>query len=166
MSDHSASLGQIQRTTTGFEGRMMRHLSHKPAAVWRMLTEPQGIAQWLAPGTIELKTGGRAHIDFGDSGVVIDSTVREIDAPRVLSYSWSSGDQPERPLCWRLTEIDGGTELVLTVQLPGDEDIAKACAGFEAHLDMLAAALEEVPIRFPFQVYLEKRSAYQDLLKA
>jgi hypothetical protein len=54
--------------------------------------------------------------------------------------------------------------LTLTVRLPADEDIAKACAGFEAHLDMLAAALEGVPIPFPFERYLAARRAYKDAL--
>ncbi|WP_281059049.1 hypothetical protein [Mesorhizobium sp. M2C.T.Ca.TU.002.02.1.1] len=40
-----------------------------------MLTEPPQFVRWLAPGSIELRKGGRVHIDFGDSGVVIDSTV-------------------------------------------------------------------------------------------
>ncbi len=164
MSDNSVALGQIRHTENGFEGRMKRRFSQGADTVWRMLTEPQGIAQWLAPGSIDLRKGGRAHIDFGDSGVVIDSAVLEIDPPRLLAYSWSSGDQPERPLRWALTEIDEGVELVLTVRLPADEDAAKACAGFEAHLEMLSAALEEVPIRFPFELYLEKRRAYQELL--
>jgi hypothetical protein len=50
------------------------------------------------------------------------------------------------------------------VQLPEGEDIAKACAGFEAHLDMLAAALEGVPIRFPFDRYIAARHAYQKVM--
>src|SRR5690606_12739632 len=42
-------------------------------------------------------------------------------------------------------------------------DIANACAGFDAHLEMLAAALEGVPIHFPVDHYLEARRAYQAL---
>lgn len=165
MTDNGVSLGRIRQTENSFEGRMTRHFTQDVDTVWRMLTEPQGLAQWLAPGSIDLRKEGRVHIDFGDSGVVIDSTVLEIDPLRLLVYSWSSGDEPERPLHWALTEIDDGVELALTVRLPADEDVAKACAGFEAHLEMLAAALEGVPIRFPFDLYLEKRGAYQELLE-
>ena len=165
MTDSTARLGSVRRSETGFEGRMQRHFQHPPRVVWRMLTEPQGIAQWLAPGTLDLQQGGRVHIDFGDSGVTIDSTVLEVDPPQLLSYSWSGKDQPHRPLRWTLTAVDDGTDLVLTLGLPAGEDIAKACAGFEAHLEMLAAALEGVPIRFPFDLYLAKRRAYQELLE-
>jgi uncharacterized protein YndB with AHSA1/START domain len=129
-----------------------------------MLTEPQQFVQWLAPGSIELREGGRVHIDFGDSGVVIDSTVLAFDPPRLIAYSWSSGTEPERPLRWDLAAASEGTALTLTMRLPAQEDIAKACAGFEAHLDMFAAALEGVSTRFPFERYLAARHAYQELL--
>jgi uncharacterized protein YndB with AHSA1/START domain len=149
----------------GYEGRLERRLDHDRHAVWRMLTEPQALVQWLAPGSIELRIGGRVHIDFADSGRIIDSTVLGLDAPRLLEYSWSTGDEPQRPLRWELSEDKTGTRLVLTVRLPRGDDAAKACAGFEAHIEMLAAALEGVPIRFPLDYYLESRRAYQELLR-
>lgn len=164
MTDSTFSLGRIRRLADGFEGRLERQIAHPPKAVWQMLTEAAGIGQWLAPGAIEPRQGGRVHVDFGDSGVVIDSTVLEFDPPRRLAYSWSSGSQPLRPLLWDLQAAGDGTALALTVQLPEGEDIAKACAGFDAHLEMLAAALEGVPIRFPFELYLAARRGYQDML--
>lgn len=164
MADDKVSPDQIRRDGNGIEGRLARHLPHPPARVWQMLTEAQGLGQWLAPGTIELREGGRVHVDFGDSGVVIDSTVLELEPQRRLAFSWSSGDQPQRPLRWTLVPADGGTDLGLSVTLPAGEDLAKACAGFDAHLEMLAAALEGVPIKFPFQLYLARRTAWQEAL--
>ncbi len=164
MNDDAIVSGRIRRLANAWEGRLERRVEHDRETVWRMLTEPQRFVRWLAPGSIELRKGGRVHIDFGDSGVVIDSTVLAFDPPQRLAYSWSSGDEPERPLRWELDTADGGTVLTLTVLLPGQEDIAKACAGFEAHLDMLAAALEGVPIRFPFERYVAARCAYQEIL--
>lgn len=164
MSEDAVSPRQIRRSAQGIEGQLERQFPHPPARVWQMLTESEGIAQWLAPGEIELRKGGRVHIDFGDSGVVIDSHVLEFEPLRHLAFSWSSGDEPERPLHWTLDATDGGTGLRLTVRLPEGEDLAKACAGFDAHLEMLAAALEDVPIRFPFELYLARRRAWQEAL--
>ena len=56
--------------------------------------------------------------------------------------------------------------LTLGVRVPVGEDAAKACAGFEAHLDMLAAALEGVAVRFPFDVYQQARKAYAEQVAA
>ncbi|MCC7096674.1 MAG: SRPBCC family protein [Thermomonas sp.] len=165
MNDDALALGRLQRTEAGFEGRLQRLLAHPPAAVWAMLTEPAAMAQWLAPGTIELRAGGAVRIDFADSGTLIDSTVTEFATQRVLEYSWSSPGQPQRPLRWEL-QVDGeGTRLELQVRLPAGEDAAKACAGFEGHLEMLAAALEGVPIKFPFDLFLKARAGYGEQLK-
>ena len=63
-------------------------------------------------------------------------------------------------------QVDGeGTRLELQVRLPAGEDAAKACAGFEGHLEMLAAALEGVPIKFPFDLFLKARAGYGEQLK-
>jgi uncharacterized protein YndB with AHSA1/START domain len=164
MSEDSSEQGTIRRVEGGFEGRIERTYPHDQAALWRMLTDPQALAQWLAPGTIELRAGGAVRIDFADSGTLIDSKVLALDPQRLLEYSWSSGDEPARPLRWELNPVGAGTQLVLTVRTPAGEDAPKACAGFEAHLDMLAGALEGVPIKFPFQRYLDARKHYQQQL--
>lgn len=153
--------GRITPLDGGFEARLERILEHDRDTVWRMLTEPQALAQWLAPGSIKLRVGGRVHIDFEDSGRRIESVVRRLDPPSLIEYSWSSGDEPDRPLSWELDPAGNGTRLTLTLRLPDGEDIAKACAGFDAHLEMLAAALEGVPIGFPVDYFLKARRAYQ-----
>ncbi|MEB2310864.1 MAG: SRPBCC family protein [Sorangiineae bacterium] len=164
MTDYDFKLGRLERRDQGFEGRLERVLAHPPAAVWRMLTEPSGLAKWLAPGTIELKEGGAVHIDFADSGRVIDSRVTECEPERLLVYSWSSGQEPERPMRWELAPAGEATRLTLTVTLPADDDAAKSCAGFDGHLEMLAAALEGIPVKFPFQIYKDARAGYQAML--
>ncbi len=164
MTVDSVPLGRIRRLENGFEGRLERLVEHDRDAVWRMLTESQALAQWLAPGSIDLHIGGGVRIDFVDSGTKIDSTVLALEPLQLLEYSWSSAGEPQRPLRWELSAVGAKTRLVLTLRLPADEDIAKACAGFDAHLEMLAAALEGVSIRFPVDRFLEARQAYRELL--
>ncbi|QXL85003.1 SRPBCC family protein [Comamonas sp. NLF-1-9] len=166
MSDDALSLGTITRQGDGYQGRLTRTFEHPPAKVWSMLTESPLMAQWLSAGSIEQRPGGKVRIDFVDSGIVIDSSVSAFEAGRLLEYSWSSASEPERPLRWELKPAGAGTELVLSVGVPAGEDAAKACAGFEGHLEMLAAALEGVPIKFPFQTYLQARTGYQAMLGA
>ncbi len=163
MGESSVQLGLIRHLGDGFEARLERLFEHDRTAVWRMLTEPQALAQWLAPGSIELRAGGAVHIDFADSGRTIESTVLRLDPQRLIEYSWSSGNEPERPLRWELDAVESGLRLVLTIRLPATEDVAKVCAGFDAHLEMLAAALEGVPIHFPVDYYLQRRRAYHEL---
>ena len=154
-----------------FEGgraraRFRRDLDHSPEAVWAALTEPGRICDWLAPGRIDLSPGGTVRLDFGDSGIVIDSTVSALKPGEVLEYSWSSPGQPLRPLRWTLAPRPGGCSLGLELSEPDDEDIARSCAGFDAHLDMLEAALEGAAIRFPFPRFVAYREAYKALAAA
>lgn len=164
MSQENACSGTIARTDKGFVGRLQRLYEHPVQRVWEMLTVPAEFAKWIAPGKIDLQKGGRVYIDFADSGTVIDSTLTEFEPPRLLEYSWSSGDEPARPLRWELEPQGSGTRLTLTVHTPAGEDAAKACAGFEGHLDMLAGALEDVPIRFPFDHFVAARKVYAQML--
>ena len=166
MSTMLFPVGRIQRTDTGFQGHLARDLEHEADAVWAMLTEPAAMAQWLAPGSIQQQPGGAVRIDFADSGTVIDSAVTAFEPGRVLEYSWSSGGQPQRPLRWELHPRGGGTRLELFVGIPADEDVAKACADFEGHLEMLATALEGVPTRFPFDLFVQTRKAYAEQVAA
>jgi len=163
MSDNE-SLGTIRRVNGEFEARLERLIEHDQAKVWAMLTEPAHLADWLAPGSIELKQGGAAKLNFVDSGTVIDSTVSAFDAPRLIEYSWSSPGEPLRPVRWETEPVEGGTRLTLTMRVPDSEDVARSCAGWEAHLMMLLAAIEGVPIKFPFQRFQDTRAAYREML--
>lgn len=166
MSNEEIKVGTIVKLADGrFEGRMTHSFEgHTAAALWAMLTDAGKIAQWIAPGSIDLKLGGAVKIDFEDSGTAINSKVLELEPGKVLAYSWSQGNDPERPLRWEVSENAGTATLKLTAIIPANEDPAKACAGFEGHFVMLAGALEGVPVKFPFQVFLAAREAYKKQL--
>ncbi|WP_370691672.1 SRPBCC domain-containing protein [Bradyrhizobium sp.] len=102
--------------------------------------------------------------NFPESGTNVDSIVTDVDPPRLIECSWSSRGEPDRPLRWEAAAVNGGTRLSLTLRIPDNEDIARTCAGWEAHLEMLAAAMEGVPIKFPFERFKAAREAYRELL--
>lgn len=156
---------RIDRREGSVAVTLLRHLDHPAARVWTLLTDPARLADWLAPGSIELRPGGRARLDFTDSGTVIDSLVTAFEPGALLEYSWGGPDDPPRPVRWSL-DIEGpaACRLTLTLTTPASEDAARAAAGWEAHLEMLAAALEGVPIRFPFERFKAARDAYRALL--
>jgi len=146
--------------------RISRLFPHAPGKLWEALTKPEKLVLWLAPGKIELRKGGAAKLAFADSGIAIDSTVTDIEPPNVIAYSWSGPGEPDRPLRFQSRIVPGATELTLSVTIPANEDAARTAAGFEAHLEMLAAALEDVPIKFPFQQFKAIREIYKETLAA
>lgn len=146
--------GQVQ-------AMMRRRFDHLPGSIWSLLTDAARLPLWLAPGTIETRLGGAVRLDFADSGTVVDSTITAYAPGRLLEYSWSGRSGPARPVRWELAPDGEGTVLTLTLRVPEDEDAGRACAGWEAHLEMLEAALEGVPIKFPFETFKTWRDAYR-----
>ena len=161
MSWTDEDLGTLEPVEGGTRARLERFVDHTPEAVWAALTDPAQLPQWLAPGEIELRKGGAARLNFIDSGIVIDSIVTDVEPLRVVEYSWSGPGEPDRPLRWEVIPEGEGVRIALTVKVPDGEDVAKACAGFVTHLEMLHAALEGVPIKFPFERYRSAREAYK-----
>jgi uncharacterized protein YndB with AHSA1/START domain len=159
MSDDE--LGEISIVGDKARARLERCFDHPPQMVWAALTTPVRLVEWLAPGSIDLAIGGPVKLDFADSGIVIDSRVSAFVPGRLLEYSWSGPGEPLRPVRWEIGSSQCGTRLTLTLTLPASDDVARSCAGWEAHLEMLAAALEGVPIKFPFERFKSSREAYK-----
>jgi uncharacterized protein YndB with AHSA1/START domain len=167
MSDDIGEIkGSVWREGTRTAIRLGRAFDHAPEVVWDMLTNPVQLAKWLAPGVFEAKAGGRIQLDFGSSGTPIDGYVQACEPNELLVYSWSAGEAPERPLRWELSGDNGTTQLTLTILLPGDDLIAIACAGWDAHLEMLTAALEGISISFPAARFRQARDVFADIAKS
>ena len=154
-------LGEISICGEEAEAIFSRTFDHPTQTVWAALTQSDQLAQWLAPGEIELFLGGHVNLDFGDSGIVIHSQVSAYSPGRLLEYSWSGAGDTLRPLRWEISSLEGRTQLSLTLTMPASEDISRSCAGWEAHLEMLAATLEGVSIKFPFEHFKRAREAYK-----
>ncbi|HEX5054506.1 MAG TPA: SRPBCC domain-containing protein [Planctomycetota bacterium] len=91
-------------------------LHHPPAKVWRALTEPELLAQWLLPVVdLALETGAaftfRTQPMPGWDGIVKCRFV-EIEAQRKLSYTWVVGDM-DTVVTFTLTPTASGTRLSL-----------------------------------------------------
>ena len=162
--DSVQELAAVSRCGGFIEARLTRISWSKPADVWRAITDPALRAQWLAPGVIEPRVGGVVRLDFEGSGTVIDSRVSAFEAGRLLEFSWSQGDEPRRPVRLCVEPSGVGARITVSLLTPDGEDAARACAGWEAHLDMLEAALEGAPIAFPFERFKSAREAYKPVM--
>lgn len=141
--------GTLTATPGYITATIIRELDASPEEAWRMLSEESERVKWLAPGSIDLRTGGRAVLDFRDSYVAVNSEVTACDPPGVLEFSWSEPGHPLRPIRFELEKSNGGCRFRLSVSIPESEVVARSCAGWEAHVTMMQAALAGVPIKFP-----------------
>jgi uncharacterized protein YndB with AHSA1/START domain len=155
--------GTLTRIDGFVQARLTRRFNVSAPTVWATLTGSASLAQWLAPGHIEPRAGGRIRLDFADSGTLIDSEVSAFEPGRLVAFSWSQADEPTRPVRFEVAADGSGSRLTLVVDTPNGEDPARACAGWEAHLAMLAAALAGAPIAFPFDRFKAAREAYREV---
>ncbi len=93
-------------------------LRHGPEKVWRALTDPALLAEWLLP-VLDLKLEPGAAFTFktqpypGWDGIVNCRFV-EIEAQRKLSYTWVVGDMTlDTVVTFTLTPTASGTRLSL-----------------------------------------------------
>jgi uncharacterized protein YndB with AHSA1/START domain len=85
-----------------------REMPWPPAKVWKALTQPHLIQEWLMKTDFE-PAAGRAFQFVADWGSV-DCQVLEIEPPRTLTYSWTAF-QVRTVVSWTLTPTDTGTHL-------------------------------------------------------
>jgi uncharacterized protein YndB with AHSA1/START domain len=102
--------------------RLERLLPGSLELVWRHLTEPELLAQWLAVSRIELREGGRVELQpLRTEGTEQRPTERKVqgvvtrcEPPRVLSFTWSEADTPHSEVTFELTPQGEQVRLVLT----------------------------------------------------
>ena len=93
-------------------------LNHAPEKVWRALTEPALLSEWLLP-VIELKLEPGAAFMFKTQphppwDGTVNCKVLEIEAQRKLRYAWVVGDMElDTVVTFTLTPTDTGTRLSL-----------------------------------------------------
>jgi uncharacterized protein YndB with AHSA1/START domain len=93
-------------------------LPHSPAKVWRALTDPALLSQWLL-AVVELELAPGAAFQFrtqphpGWDGVV-NCRILEIEAPKRLSYAWVVGEMElDTVVTFTLLPTPSGTRLSL-----------------------------------------------------
>lgn len=92
-----------------------REFAHPPEKLWRALTQPHLIAEWLMKNDFKPAVGHRFNLT-GEWGGVLDCEVLEVEPNRTLSYTWDfAHDDPAYALksvvTFTLTPTGAGTHL-------------------------------------------------------
>jgi uncharacterized protein YndB with AHSA1/START domain len=103
-------------TATSTETRSVvveQDIPHPPEKIWRALTQPHLIAEWLMKNDFAPVVGHRFNLS-GEWGGVLDCEVLEVDPPRSLAYRWDYDHETmglKSTVTWTLTPTDTGTHL-------------------------------------------------------
>jgi uncharacterized protein YndB with AHSA1/START domain len=117
-----------------------RDIPFPPEKIWRALTEPHLIQEWLMKNDFALDVG-RAFKLTGDWGSV-DCEVLEIEPNRLLSYSWNAMGL-ESTVTFTLTKTGAGTRLRVD-QVGFRADQEQAFRGAQYGWQKFFANLEEL----------------------
>ena len=85
-----------------------REIAHPPEKIWRALTEPHLIAEWLMKADFKPVAGHR--FDFRADWGAVDCEVLEVEPNKSLSYTWA-GLGIDTVVTWTLTPTGNGTNL-------------------------------------------------------
>jgi len=92
-----------------------REFPHPPEKLWRALTQPHLIAEWLMKNDFVPQVGHRFKLS-GDWGGVLDCEVLELEPNETLAYTWDFANSDTRfdlksVVTFTLTRTGAGTKL-------------------------------------------------------
>lgn len=125
-----------------------RMFAAPPEKLWRALTQPHLIAEWLMPNDFRPDAGHSftlRNTPRPDVNVVIDCTVIAVEPPRTLSYSWSAYGL-DSIVTFTLTPTPTGT-LLRMEQAGFRADQQQAFAGARAGWRMFLDGLDRLLAR-------------------
>ena len=124
-----------------------REFSFPPERLWRALTQPHLMAEWLMKNDFQPTVGHRFNLS-GDWGGVLDCEVLTVEPLKTLAYSWDfPNDNPAYALkstvTFTLTPTATGTHLRME-QAGFRPDQRQAYGGAISGWTQFLATLEEV----------------------
>ena len=127
-----------------------REIPYAPEKIWRALTQPHLIAEWLMKNDFKLAVGHHFNLR-GDWGGVLDCEVLAVEPNRTLSYTWNFAHNDaayalQSVVTFTLTPTSTGTHLRVE-QAGFRPDQKQAIGGAKAGWREMFGKLEQVLAR-------------------
>ncbi len=123
-----------------------REIPFPAEKIWRALTQPHLIEEWLMKNAFKPVVGHR--FDLSADWGMVDCEVQSIEPHKALAYSWNTKDL-RSIVTWTLTPTDNGTLLRMEQigftqeQLPYYRGASAAWPRFMEALESVVARLDE-----------------------
>src|SRR5437868_543126 len=127
-----------------------REIPHPPEKIWRALTQPHLIEEWLMKNDFRADVGHRFNLR-GEWGGVLDCEVLTVEPNRTLSYTWNFAHDDaafnlKSVVTFTLTPTGTGTHLRME-QTGFRPDQKQAFGGARVGWQQFFAKLEQVTAR-------------------
>ena len=124
-----------------------REMPHPPEKLWRALTQPHLIEEWLMKNDFKPVVGHSFNLR-GDWGGVLDCEVLAVEPNKTLSYTWNFAHDDaafdlKSVVTWTLTSTSTGTHLRME-QSGFRPDQSQAYQGAKYGWPQFLAKLEQV----------------------
>ena len=106
-------LGTYARHGDHVDVRFERHYPRPVETVWKALTEPERLADWMGVSNVEPRVGGRYETML-DGIKPMHGRVTVWDPPKTLELHWSNDHSPDATVRYELSPEADGTKLVFT----------------------------------------------------
>jgi len=154
--DADDKLGKGQVTIAGGYATIVfkRVLPHAPELVWKSITDPQELKEWLmcSSAKIDGRTGGTVEMIAGPAQFHVRGRILAWDPPKVYEHEWKVDPVPPMPrgedAVFRYELIPQGASTLLTVtyrRLTKETALGFA-PGTHVLLDRLEAQLDKKPL--------------------
>jgi uncharacterized protein YndB with AHSA1/START domain len=125
-----------------------REIPFPPEKIWRALTQPHLIEEWLMKNDFKPVVGHRFNLRRNpqpDVNIVVDCQVQVVEPNKTLSYTWAAYDLVS-VVTWTLTPTSTGTHLRME-QSGFRPDQKQAYGGAKGGWRQVFAKLEQVLAR-------------------
>jgi uncharacterized protein YndB with AHSA1/START domain len=137
-------LGTFERDGDLIEARFERTYRRPIESVWKALTEPARLADWMGESFVEPFVGGRYETML-DGLKPMRGRVRIWDPPTLLEYDFSNDHAPQSVARWELTAAGEETRLSFTHRGMPYINSNLMLPGWHVYLEHLGAALSGTP---------------------
>ena len=159
-----ADPGTFERDGDRTDLRFERHYPRPIETVWAALTEPARLADWIGPALVEPHVRGRYEL-FIDRPRPMTGRIVTWEPPRLLEFTWDTGDAPESLVRCELTRDGDGTKLVFTHNGVGFSWIALVLPGWHSLLERLEGSLAGQPLPNSMERWRELQAMYLERYK-
>ena len=140
MTEATADVGALRNDEERCAVRFERLYDFTPAELWSAITDPTRLGRWLAEAQVDSGVGGHVRLAFDEGRT--EGRILTWDEPRVVEYEWRFDGEDESVVRFELRPQEFGTLLVLDHRRLGRAAGMGYAAGWHAHLDALAGAIE------------------------